>query len=143
MNGNKKLPGTLAYRASKSDTNVITADVRSTMMASIVMSGVRPELLSLFDNTITGTTDMALVTVGSVGAALDFELTFYFNGGKLGSPVAVTANAGTVDEASVVEISGVSDEQLTYMTEVRVSCVSASAPAGDWEIYFTKKAQLG
>lgn len=135
-------PKTMTQRSKGSDPNVTTVDVRNPLMADLLISGNSPRK-SKTDVSMAGTTDIALITVGSVGAALEFEVTVSFNGGVIGAPIVVTADAGVAGSAAIVPVTSLSDDQLAYMNAATIVCTSTTIPEGSWSVYLVKKAVLG
>lgn len=139
-------------RGKRGDSQVSIADVRQAPTALLVSSSKTDAARTLArvipDGTIAGATYLALVTVGLLdGTTLEVSLQPMFGGGTLGAAVTATPATSTAGVATLVEITGLSDAQLDYMTDAVITVGLAGAtvafPTGTWDIYLLKKAVLG
>ena len=135
---------TMVSRANRGDNVITNVDVRQGTIAECVFDGMRMLKGSYSDTSISGTTDYAIVIVDGAPVDVDFEIDFYFNQGKIGSTVTVTAAQGAPGTAVATAITGVSDDQLAYAVEARVTMVTGTINSpSQWKAYLLKKAVLG
>ena len=136
-------PNSMASRAEHSNDKVSTVDMRFTVISSKIYSGDRIDIKDFFDDTVTGSTNLYFITVGEVlGDAPSFDIEVYFNSGKIGDTITVSPAVGVAGKAFPVEITGLTDDQISFMTGVRLTCTTGHID-GNWSIYLAKKVVLG
>ena len=135
---------TMVGRGKAGDNVVTNVDVRQGALGALVFDGNERGPIAFTDSDISGATDYAFVVVGELAInTLAFDLTFLFNGGKVGDTISITMPASTEGVATPLGLTGISDAQLGIATSVRLVVTSPIPDAAPFQVYLLKKAVLG